>query len=148
MKDKLYELAAAMGVVIISKDLTEFSNNKYDLKGMYDPGRDLIYLEKNLEEELLPVVLLHELVHATGHPTRLDRVSLSQYLRRKYYQDLEETIVIGAAECFRIEHNLPEDKSFKEMLREYLNSNVEFGRDVWPEINRALNYLNSLEVFL
>lgn len=103
-----------------------------------------------------PLVLLHEIAHATGHPSRLNREGIRQYLTKTADERcqrtaiIEEMIACDAAYALMIMLDMPitEEiyKKHSESLALYCAVDVEYKVEVLQEVERVLEYLSPLVV--
>jgi len=69
---KALEIAKAIDVKVMLKG----EKHLRGCNGLYFPDKDEIVLRNSITEYSVEFVLLHELIHATGHVNRLGRVSV------------------------------------------------------------------------
>lgn len=110
------EALASMNIPPIIEDFMEF--------GAYDPQNDTIKMPKlnqYVSSEDYYMTLFHEIIHSTGHPKRLNRNSLVNYLKDDKFKAYEELVAeLGSA-----------------FLASQLNVNIQ------PHINNIAAYLRS-----
>jgi len=98
-----------------------FSNDIYLGMGNYNPRDDYIRIyTAMIQNNNLNLVLAHELVHATGHPKRLNRSIIARYLHNKYalmepgmYKQLNEEEIIAQWGAYNLLKSLGID-TFKD----------------------------------
>lgn len=105
INEKVLELLQASGVPVLTFSQVFFENPRMgmhlmsmDAAGCYDAMNDMIFIHDHaLTSDLCTMTLLHELVHWTGHPSRLARegISVGKPKTREQYATEEVTAQQG-----------------------------------------------------
>lgn len=142
--------------VMTSSDAAGWDGRSNDFRGLavYDALRDLIIVKDHLEDYLLNCSILHEIIHSTGHRTRLDRKSIAlveqgipHYAIPLYGGNIhqEEQTAQWGAHLLMLQHNL----FVKESL-EYTEGYIKHwdsGNDNYiADAQKAVDYLNNLAI--
>ena len=101
-----------------------------------------------------PMVFLHEVAHATGHPTRLNRRGIREYLtlapssRSSREAKIEEMIAQSSAYALMFMLDIPVTAEMsakhENYLAQYVTSDVQYDVEVLKEVERVLEYLRPL----
>ncbi len=106
-------------------------------KAWYNPLTDRIYMpmpEQFRNTEDCYMTLFHEIIHSTGHTSRLARPSLSQYHRYRHYELYEEVVaeigsiylcakasILQATLANQIDYLAPRYQKWQRIRRRYPN---------------------------
>lgn len=127
--------------------------DEHKVMGMYDIENDKIIVNTNFtlynkynmnNIDLLNCIVLHELIHWTGHASRLDRIKRSYFINRRSYKK-EETIANEGMFRIGLHFGLESNILLKLKLKIENFLQYDMKKDAFKKIESAIGYIKERE---
>jgi len=141
---RLFVLADLMGVSVVTDmfDSRIYPNAVLSCAGYYDWGKDVIYLGVYVDLPL-ECLLAHELVHSTGHQTRLNRLKTAG--KPFFDRNSEERVAnYGAIVLLKLLGAKKPEKYFEQYFAWDVETYLRPSKTEKQKALKAVRYLKSL----